>query len=149
MAADPRGEGIDDLLAREGSPGPPRHLRDEAEYRYVVDDVPDNRLPFPHAGVQELAAELRDADVPVLDGHEAEEFRGTEDGTQAVQVHVDFLRNRGDVCDAADFIDRLHETEDLAHGHLRDRMEVGHAARPSNAFAAIRHLTSSLQTMSE
>src|SRR5439155_1162336 len=85
----------------------------------------------------------------VLDGHEPEEFGRAEDRAQPVQFHVDFLRNRGDVGDAPDLIDRLHKAQDLAHGHLRDRMKVGHAAAPSNAFAAIRHLTSSLQTMRE
>src|SRR5216117_4436571 len=80
---------------------------------------------------------------------EPEEFGRAEDRAQPIQFHVDFLRNRGDVGDAPDLIDRLHKAQDLAHGHLRDWMKVGHAAAPSNAFAAIRHLTSSLQTMSE
>ena len=119
------------------------------EHGHVVDDVPDDRLPLPHVRVQELATEVRDTDVPVLDGREPEEFGRAEDRAQPVQFHVDFLRNRGDVGDAPDLIDRLHKAQDLAHGHLRDWMKVGHAAAPSNAFAAIRHLTSSLQTMSE
>ena len=149
MAADARGKGFDDFLPGERPSGLPSHVRDEVEHGHVVDDVPDDRLPLPHVRVQELATEVRDTDVPVLDGREPEEFGRAEDRAQPVQFHVDFLRNRGDVGDAPDLIDRLHKAQDLAHGHLRDRMKVGHAAAPSNAFAAIRHLTSSLQTMSE
>src|SRR5947199_266472 len=85
----------------------------------------------------------------VLVGRKPEEVGGAEDRAQSVQFHVDCLRNRVAVVDALDLIDRLHKAQDLAHGHLRDWMKVGHAAAPSNAFAAIRHLTSSLQTMSE
>src|SRR6266571_1923620 len=84
VAADARGKGFNDFLPGERPSGLPSHVRDEVEHGHVVDDVPDDRLPLPHVRVEELATEVRDADVPVLDGREPEEFGGTEDWPQPV-----------------------------------------------------------------
>src|SRR5207247_4990919 len=120
------------LLSAEGTARLSRHFHHESKGWEVVDDLPDDSLAFAHTRGQKLAAELRDSDIAVLDRHESEELRRGQDRAETIDVHVGLPRDRRGVRGTADLIDRLNESENLAHGNLRHRTEVRHGGLPSN-----------------